>query len=162
MKHLKTSQRLRLLLIPLWMLLIFLFSAQPGDTSEHTSTLVGRLLGRLFVKDFTQWPAAAQLDWTAGIDFWIRKGAHFTVYTILGLLLIGGLCQLRQTRRVWLAAAVIGWSYAATDEFHQLFVPGRSGQLRDVVIDGCGVLTGLLLYYGWQKLRARYRSNRDS
>lgn len=42
------------------------------------------------------------------------------------------------------AAWLIGTAYAVTDEFHQSFVPGRSCEFRDVVIDSCGVLTGVL------------------
>jgi len=35
--------------------------------------------------------------------------------------------------------------YAATDEFHQLFVPGRSGQVKDVLLDSCGAAVGVLI-----------------
>ena len=38
----------------------------------------------------------------------------------------------------------IATAYAVTDEFHQLFVPGRSGQMTDVMIDSGGALVGLL------------------
>ena len=53
------------------------------------------------------------------------------------------------------AAWLIGTAYAVTDEFHQAFVPGRSCELRDVVIDSCGVLTGVLaaLLAGWIRER---------
>ena len=49
-----------------------------------------------------------------------------------------------------------GTFYAGTDEFHQLFVPGRSGQITDVILDSCGVLTGVLvmgLFFWWLKQR---------
>ena len=39
----------------------------------------------------------------------------------------------------------MGSAYAATDEFHQLFVPGRSGQMTDVMIDSVGCLIGCLV-----------------
>ena len=41
----------------------------------------------------------------------------------------------------WLTATV----YAATDEFHQLFIPGRSGQVSDVLLDSAGALAGVLI-----------------
>ena len=44
-----------------------------------------------------------------------------------------------------MAAAGTGILYAASDEFHQLFVPGRSGQITDVLIDSGGLLAGILL-----------------
>ena len=39
----------------------------------------------------------------------------------------------------------ISTAYAATDEFHQIFVPGRAGMLTDVMIDSSGALAGILL-----------------
>ena len=42
-------------------------------------------------------------------------------------------------------AFLIGTVYAASDELHQLFVPGRSGELTDTMLDGLGVLLGVLL-----------------
>ena len=52
----------------------------------------------------------------------------------------------------------IGALYACTDEFHQRFVPGRSGELRDVGIDCCGVLTGVLLYTAYRHLKNRQQA----
>lgn len=45
----------------------------------------------------------------------------------------------------WLGPWLIAVCYAATDETHQLFVPGRSGQVRDVLIDSVGAAIGVLL-----------------
>ena len=58
------------------------------------------------------------------------------------------------------AAWLIGTAYAVTDEFHQSFVPGRSCEFRDIVIDSCGVLTGVLaaLLAGW--IRAQREKER--
>ena len=42
----------------------------------------------------------------------------------------------------WLIAAL----YAASDEIHQLFVPGRSGQLSDVILDSAGALAGVAAF----------------
>ena len=42
-------------------------------------------------------------------------------------------------------ALLIGILYAVSDEFHQLFVPGRAGQFRDVLVDGAGTVLGVLL-----------------
>ena len=53
--------------------------------------------------------------------------------------------------------------YAATDEFHQLFVAGRSGQIKDVLIDTIGACIGLLVLYFmfkiWQKKEMRKNVN---
>ena len=61
-------------------------------------------------------------------------------------------------RRIW-APALFGWAfatcYAATDELHQLFVPGRAGMLSDVVLDSCGALAGATLVALVAHARAR-------
>ena len=72
------------------------------------------------------------------IEFPVRKAAHMTEYAILALLLLGTITKDRMLAVICLVAA-----YAATDEYHQLFVPGRSGQVRDVVIDTVGGTLGL-------------------
>lgn len=76
----------------------------------------------------------------------IRKMAHATEYAILGMLMSGavyayGVCGKKVVRYAWILATI----YAATDEFHQLFVPGRSGQFRDVLLDSTGAAVGILI-----------------
>lgn len=51
----------------------------------------------------------------------------------------------------------VGSLYAASDEFHQLFVPGRSGRLTDVLIDSAGLLAGILVVCLIKQLRKCYR-----
>ena len=80
-------------------------------------------------------------DLGTGLGTWdlvLRKLAHFCEYAILGALL------LRAFGRAELAVAA-GVAYAATDELHQHFVPGRHAALRDVAIDAAGVLAGVVL-----------------
>jgi VanZ family protein len=50
--------------------------------------------------------------------------------------------------------------YAASDEFHQLFVPGRSGEVKDVLIDSAGAVTGALLFYLALRLYENYRKTK--
>jgi VanZ family protein len=80
-------------------------------------------------------------DLGTGLGTWdlvFRKIAHFCEYAILGALLLRAL-----GREVPAIAA--GAAYAATDELHQHFVPGRHAAVRDVAIDAAGVLAGVLL-----------------
>ncbi len=70
-------------------------------------------------------------------DYPLRKAAHMAEYGVLALL----------TRRAGASRAsafVFSVFYAATDEWHQSFVPGRAGAASDVIIDGLGALTALL------------------
>jgi VanZ family protein len=85
---------------------------------------------------------------STGLGTWdtiLRKGAHLTEYAVLGGLLY------RALGREPLALAV-GIAYAATDELHQHFVPGRHASPVDVAIDAVGVAVGMLI---WLRLRER-------
>jgi hypothetical protein len=77
-----------------------------------------------------------------GWDLALRKAAHLAEYAILGALLARALCDT-MTGWVWIAW-LAGAAYAATDELHQHFVPGRQASLLDVVIDAAGVGVGVL------------------
>jgi VanZ family protein len=78
----------------------------------------------------------------SGLGVWddvLRKLGHVTEYAVLGALL---------GRALWrpLPAFVLGAAYAASDELHQHFVPGRTGAPLDVAIDAVGVLIGIVAY----------------
>ena len=77
-----------------------------------------------------------------GWDLALRKAAHLAEYAILGALLARALLGTtsRWTWLAWLAGA----AYAATDELHQHFVPGRQASVLDIVIDAVGVAVGVL------------------
>ncbi|MCB0216356.1 MAG: VanZ family protein [Caldilineae bacterium] len=73
------------------------------------------------------------------LDFLIKKGLHATAYGILAWLWWRALCAAGWRRPLrW--ALGLSLLYAASDEWHQTFVPGRHGQVTDVVIDGLGAL----------------------
>jgi len=90
--------------------------------------------------------AASSLPGDAGVfrlgGFLIAKTAHFVEYAILFMLVRRALFvsnpDLR--RRAALPAVLFCALYALSDEWHQTFVPGRHGQLMDVVIDAIGAL----------------------
>lgn len=80
-------------------------------------------------------------------DLLVKKGAHFGGYAVLWLL----------ARRAGFApwpAFVLSVAFAASDELHQRVIPGRNGQLFDVLVDAAGALTALALT-GWLHRRAR-------
>ena len=76
----------------------------------------------------------------------IRKLAHFTIYASLGtwLYLCAGTFK-GDNKKKMLISLILAFIYACTDEFHQLFIPGRSGQFTDICVDTCGALLGILL-----------------
>lgn len=135
-----------LIITVVWMTVIFCFSAQPADVSTDTSLRVGMTIGKMSVPDFSKLPKEEQMDYAEKIEFPVRKMAHATEYAILGCLLTN-LCLSLSMKKAYMWSWLMGSAYAATDEFHQLFVPGRSGQMTDVMIDSVGCLTGCLLIY---------------
>jgi VanZ family protein len=126
----------------LWMLVIFGASADPKST-EHTSR---------FLEPFLRWLnpniSAAAID---HVRWLVRKAAHLTEFALLAWLWWRALRKpKRHDARPWswkqaaLALAVV-ISYAAIDEFHQRFVPGRTGSIKDVGIDTAGGTLGIIV-----------------
>ena len=112
------------------MLFIFWQSAMPAAVSElESNSIVSRLAGWL------------QADEDL-VSFIVRKSAHFTEFLILGVSLFLTVRDLRKHASFWLPW-LIGAVYAVSDELHQHFVPGRSCEVRDMIIDACGVRVGV-------------------
>ena len=133
----------------MWMGLIFSFSNQPADESSKVS---GGLCHRIVcsVSDtFHLQLTDEQTEQIAEvIEYPVRKAAHMTEYAILGLLsfaFYNGFEALK--KRNYLYALFTAAIYAATDEFHQYFIPGRSAEVHDVLIDTAGAAIALLLLY---------------
>ncbi len=149
---------LTLLLVLSIMAMIFLFSSQPADESDQSSGIIVSLIQKLVFPHFSEFDPAKQAQIEHGISFVVRKTAHFTEYALLGL-------ALKLHVSVWKAhkpckaprmlPSLIGILYAVSDEIHQLYVPGRSGELRDVLLDSLGVVLGMLLVSMWRKKRAK-------
>ncbi len=137
-----------LLLVLLWAAVIFAFSAADATDSSKTSTGVTRFLCSLLVPDFNDMSAAMQRAVVRRYGLYVRKAAHFTEYTVFGVLLYAAVYIIEKRRSLRYAPALawlVGTVYAVSDECHQYFVPGRSMQLRDMLIDSFGTLIGIAL-----------------
>ncbi len=129
----------------LWMVLIFVLSSQDGVQSSDLSARVCGWLGRNFVPRFREWDWARQQHFIAVSSFYVRKAAHAAEYAVQGFLIsmAAGSYGLSARKRVLLSLAA-GICWAALDELHQTRVAGRSGQIRDVLIDAAGLIAGIL------------------
>jgi VanZ family protein len=116
-----------------WAIVISLFSTS-AFTSESTSRIIIPILHVLM-------PHAA-IATLLEIHHIIRKCGHFTEYFILSLLVLHGIRAGRRDARIgWaLAAIAIVACYASLDEFHQIFVPGRTPAVADVLLDTIGAV----------------------
>jgi VanZ family protein len=74
-------------------------------------------------------------------DFTFKKLAHVAVYGILTALLFSAMrMHIRHRGYALFTAVLIAILYAFSDEWHQTFVPGREGTLRDVAVDALGAV----------------------
>ena len=150
----------RAILLVGWMTVIFLFSAQPATASAEVSgSLSELLLGWLSLLGVS----AEQIgEWALWFDPLLRKGAHFVAFALLGILSMWTVTKkknvgrtFRQNVPVLLISFTLCVLFAITDEVHQTFVPGRSGQVSDVLLDSAGIATGVLVYVGVAMRRLR-------
>ncbi len=140
------------------MAVIFCFSARTADESAEDSLRAGMLVGQIFIPDFEDWSEAERQEFAAAADYPVRKSAHASEYAVLGILWIlalraWGAAHGAVFRYAWLFSTI----YAATDEFHQLFVPGRAGQPLDVLIDSGGALLGILAAWAVASIAGRLK-----
>ena len=139
---------------------IFYFSSQPAVQSTTTSNSVTKLLlsfaNRLHLLELQSVDVPAVC---AFLSMPVRKCAHITEYTVFCLSLILGLRAWGlRGKQLLRAALALTFFYACTDEFHQLFVPGRAGRFTDVLIDCFGVTVVTLVCLMRQRSRKHYQN----
>lgn len=139
---------IRIILIILLLMtfsIIFGFSSQDGEESKGLSRKITELItqNNEKIQSLSSQEKEEVLD---RIEAVIRKIAHFSIYTIIGVLLMALMCMFNIVDKARVGITlVLGIIYAATDEFHQVFVQGRTALITDVVIDTMGVILGILL-----------------
>jgi len=127
----------------LWMAIIFSFSSDT-HSQQHSSRLFEPFFHWLF-------PSMSQAE-VEKLHHYFRKCGHLTEYAILGLLVWRALHGSKGKLPPWSWPKVGGtllivFLYAATDEFHQVFVPGRTPMISDVLVDTAGGAIGLLVLW---------------
>jgi len=127
-----------------WMCVIFAASGDV-DSVKHSSTLFEPLLRWLF-------PHMSPAH-VGELHHLFRKCCHMMEYSLLAVLAWRAVRQpQKKVRRPWrrdeagLALAIV-LLYAASDELHQVFIPGRTGQFSDVIVDVIGGSIGLTLLW---------------
>jgi VanZ family protein len=122
-----------------------MFSSQ--NTGNILYALLTRLFGEINVYDFLIF------------HFYLRKTGHVVGYGMLALLLLRGWRATLGPARAWLSrAALLAWIgavfVASMDEWHQSFIPSRTGTVHDVVLDSIAGLVFLLVAYFWLRQSA--------
>ena len=147
-----------IILVILWMITIFWFSSQVGDDSSVTSGNTIRKTVKFFYSNITTEKLELIVE---ALQPFVRKLAHFTIYTIGGFLLYNLSIQLKLKSK-FINSLGFGILYAISDEIHQFFVPGRSGRIFDVFVDTCGLITGITFYIIIIKIINRIMKRQES
>lgn len=140
----RTDKRLRICAVWLVLNLCFIWgnSLLPGEISGAFSGWVKSLLEAVMPGD----------GMGASGDGPLRKMAHFMEFASLGMCLFWLFSMLKKPRAL---AVIAGALAACADETIQMFVPDRGPSLKDVGIDTCGVITGMILlqigYFLWRR-----------
>ena len=125
---------------------IFYYSNQVADTSSGSSGRVVNFLDEKFHITKGMDKNEAETFKSEVLQPIVRKTAHFTLYTLLGLFIMNFVLTYNGTTyQKGLLSFILGVIYAISDEIHQIFIEGRSCEFRDVCIDSLGILTGILL-----------------
>ena len=127
---------IKYIFVAVWILVIFLMSNEIAGTSSSRSDEIVRSI------------QSVGINTPEGIlTFIVRKAAHISAYFVLGILIYNLLKEYRlRIKHLVLASIALAMLYACTDELHQMFVPGRSGEVRDVLIDTAGAAAGVGMY----------------
>lgn len=133
----------------LWLIVIAIESSALLS-SHNTGRILYPLLHFLFGLDWQRFE-----DW----HFYIRKGGHVIGYGILSVLLfrawratLPAMSGVNWTLH-WSAIAILGTALVASlDEWHQSFIPSRTGRWQDVVLDTCAGIGAQVLILLWWKM----------
>ena len=133
----------KLILVISWMIIVFYFSSQEGEKSGDTS----RRVTETIIQAISNKNLEENEKLIENTDKVIRKLAHYTIYTIGGLLIINYADTTEKSKKEKVLGSIMfGTVFAVTDEMHQFFVSERSARIFDVGIDALGVITGVIIY----------------
>jgi VanZ family protein len=143
----------------LWLIVIAIESTAMLSSS-NTSRILYPILHFLFGMDWERFH-----EW----HFYIRKGGHVVGFAILSVLLfrawratLPAMNDTNWTLR-WATLALLGTAFVASlDEWHQSFIPSRTGRWEDVALDTCAGLAAQVLIFLWWVWRRRKQESRGS
>lgn len=134
-------RKIKLCLIILWMIVIFMFSNQKAVESSKLSD--GLILRSVRIIEKINHKQYSDEEILKRFIYPVRKLAHVTIYFILGFLVYLYIKDLKIDNKI-IISILICVLYATSDEIHQLFILGRSGEVKDVLIDTLGSVLGIL------------------
>lgn len=130
------KKKICILLAVLWMGFIFYMSHQPAKISSVQSDNVVHIIKKVSKNE--------EIENNIN-SFIVRKGAHMFLFCVLAILFFGSAYNGDNILKSVFIALLLAFLYACSDEYHQTFVVGRSGQFKDVLIDFSGAFIGILI-----------------
>ena len=149
-----------IILLILVFMMIFNFSSQNGEKSGSLSREVTNIVTK-DIKSIQELEENKKEEVLSEIEHIIRKIAHFSIYTLVGILMMSlmNTYDLEQIKRVGISFGV-GVLYAISDEIHQSFTPDRTPLVSDVCIDSCGVIVGIIIVIILLKLVQKIKNDK--
>ena len=124
------------------MVIIFAFSSEDSNKSAQTSGTVTDVVLKPVA------PEHKTPELVKKVNFSVRKLAHFSAFAMLGFFTVNAF-NMTFKKRLFIFSIISFFTtvlYAVFDEIHQKFVSGRVMSIKDVIIDSCGAIFGILLY----------------
>lgn len=126
-----------------WMFLIISFSSDSADVSDRKSSAVLDKVKPAIER--VEETLKTQIVDDSKIHFYVRKNAHmFNYFVLTALIMLALRASGVKGAKLYMAAWLLATSFSMTDEYYQTFIPGRSGEVRDVLVDNVGVMIGLV------------------
>ena len=175
---------INIIIIIIWMMVIFSFSAMSGEESnakskeaiKETVNTIGTGNLKESVEVVSEVPTESSEKVTEStknkeemskeqlvekLNTPLRKCMHASEYCILSILILNCLqsYKIKKSKSV-IIAIVISFIYACTDEFHQLFVIGRTSRFTDVLIDTTGAIIGTVFYIIISRIILNLKNNK--
>ena len=143
---------IKIILVLICMIIIFTFSNDSSYESTKKSNKLIITIAEIFNnKELNKKEKEAYIE---KLVFVVRKGAHLFIYMVFGLLVASLLKEYNIIdKRMIIYGILFCFLYACSDEIHQLFIIGRSGEIGDVLIDTMGSFIGIGLYYLGRRTR---------
>lgn len=139
----------------IWMYLIYWLSDRPALESTAQSEDLTFIILKA-ASTFTGFSDAEVMDRTMLIEPCLRETAHFAEYAVLGLLvLIAVGAYMKSDGKRAMISFLICFIYALTDEVHQLYIPGRTFQLIDIILDTAGAALVMIVFLAVKSIRRK-------
>ena len=137
---------IKIILIITCLVSIFMFSSDTGSSSSKKSdSFIVKVLETIKGKHLNSSLRKKYIDTYV---VFVRKSAHFTIYFLLGVFVLSLLKEYKiLSIKLVLISTFLVFLYACSDEFHQLFVAGRSAEIFDILLDSLGGMVGSCFYY---------------